>query len=344
MTQTRVLAALSGGVDSSVAAMLLQQQGLEVIGVTMRLSGSAQRKAIEQASAVAQKLKIEHRVVDLASKFQTDVIDNFCEEYRQGRTPNPCIVCNRLIKFGALLEFAEAIDAQYLATGHYVRREKAADGFHLFKACDAAKDQSYFLYSLNQEQLSRVLFPLGELTKTQVRQLAENAGLPNFPNESQDICFLEGGDYRSFLKDWVDFTPGDIVDEEGNIIGTHRGLGLYTIGQRHGLGITSNHPLFVITNDSYQNRIIVGDETSLFRRIVHIKDLNWIAGVWPTDTTSLTCRIRYRMPDSPITSFESDGDTGALITFVDPVRAITPGQSAVIYRCDEVVGGGIITA
>ncbi len=343
MTGARVLVAMSGGVDSSVAAMLLKDAGFEVIGVTMRLFGKAQQKAAEQAAAVAQQLDIEHSTVDLSSTFQSSVVEYFCEEYRRGATPNPCIVCNRLIKFGALLTFADELGASHLATGHYARIERTLNDFHLFKARDASKDQSYFLYSLNQSQLSRILFPLGEKTKTETRTLAQAAGLPVFSGESQDICFLEGGDYRAFLDGRVEFIPGDITDEEGKILGRHLGLGLYTIGQRQGLGIASNKPLYVVAIDAGQNKMIVGDEKSLLRLTVRIDNLNWISGAWPTDISGLYARIRYRMPDAPLASIERDGDNGAILTFAAPVRAVTPGQSAVIYRCDEVLGGGIIT-
>jgi tRNA-specific 2-thiouridylase len=343
MTSPRVLAAMSGGVDSSVAAMRLREAGFEVIGVTMRLYGSAQQKAAEQAAAVAEKLGIEHRVVDLSAVFQSSVVDYFCEEYRRGATPNPCVACNRLVKFGALLKIADELSAPYLATGHYASVERTPAGYRLFKACDASKDQTYFLYMLSQRQLSRILFPLGDITKTQTRRMAGKAGLPAFPGESQDICFLEGGDYRSFLAGRVDFTPGDIVNAEGKVLGRHSGLELYTIGQRQGLGIASNIPLYVTGIDHPNNCLIVGGETALWRHSVRIDDLNWIAGARPADTNGLSARIRYRMPDAPLTSIEPDGENAALLTFTVPVRAVTPGQSVVIYRCDEVLGGGIIT-
>jgi tRNA-specific 2-thiouridylase len=343
MTGPRALAAMSGGVDSSVTAMLLRDAGFEVIGVTMRLHGTAQVKASDQAAAVATKLGIEHRVVDLSAQFQSGVVDYFCEEYRRGATPNPCIACNRLIKFGALLTFADELGASYLATGHYARIEATETGYRLRKGCDSSKDQSYFLYGLSQRQLSRILFPLGGITKAHTRRLAEKNGLPVFSGESQDICFLEGGDYRAFLEGRVEFTPGDIVDEEGKVLGRHRGLGLYTIGQRQGLGIASNKPLYVTSINSRQNRLIVGEAPELLSHNVHVNNLNWIAGVWPTDSTGLSARIRYRMPDAPLISLERDGDSAAVLAFASPVRAVTPGQSAVIYRCDEVLGGGIIT-
>jgi len=334
---------MSGGVDSSVAAMLTKNAGFEVIAVTMRLFGKAQEKAAWRAAAVAQKLGIEHRVADLSAEFNSRVIDYFCGSYQRGATPNPCVVCNRMIKFGALLNFADDMGAQYLATGHYARSERSATGCHLLKACDASKDQSYFLYRLNQHQLGRTLFPLGGLTKTQTHDLAREAGLPSFLTESQDICFLGGADYRTFLEKHIDFTPGDVVDAAGNALGRHRGLPLYTIGQRQGLGIASARPLYVIAIDPASNRLVVGSETDLVRSTVRIEDITWISGAWPTDTSNLTARIRYRMPDSELISIRRDGETAAILTFREPVRAVTPGQSTVIYRCGEVLGGGIIT-
>ncbi len=343
MTGARVVVAMSGGVDSSLTAMLLRDAGFEVIGVTMKLFGTVQQKAAEQAAAVAQKLQIEHRIVDLSSTFQSSVVDYFCEEYSHGTTPNPCVACNRLIKFGALLTYADELGASNLATGHYARIERDQTDWHLFQARDSSKDQSYFLYSLNQRQLSRILFPLGQMDKTQVREMAQQAGLPVFSGESQDICFLEGGDYRTFLDRRIESTPGDIVDGEGKVLGRHRGLGLYTIGQRQGLGVASNNPLYVVAIKSSENRLILGGEKSLLTSTVRINNLNWISGTWPADTSGLSGRIRYRMPDAPLTSIERSGENTAILTFDVPVRAVTPGQSAVIYRCDEVLGGGIIT-
>ena len=342
MTGLRVLAAMSGGVDSSVAALLLKRAGYEVVGVTMSLFGQAQQKAYEQAATVAAKLGIEHRVIDFSDQFHSDVIDYFCQTYQSGETPNPCIVCNQLIKFGALLGYADSIGAPFLATGHYSRIDKSSSDYGLYKAVDSSKDQSYFLYRLNQAQLARILLPLGAMTKAQARQLAKEAGLPAFSDESQDICFLDGADYRSFLESQLELIPGDMVDETGKVIGRHKGLAQYTIGQRQGLGVTSNTSLYIIEIDSGQSRIVIGNEDALFKRMVKIKQLNWIAGNWPTDISGLYGRIRYRMPDAPILSLERNGDAGATITFVDPVRAVTPGQSAVIYKCDEVLGGGII--
>jgi tRNA-uridine 2-sulfurtransferase len=342
MTASTVVVAMSGGVDSSVAALLLQLAGYRVIGITMRLFGDAQERAAQQAAAVAAVLGIEHKVIDLCSQFQTDVLDYFCEEYSRGFTPNPCVTCNKLIKFGSLLKYANSIGAEYLATGHYARIKKSDLAFHLYKARDISKDQSYFLYRLNQEQLGQILLPLGDMTKSQVQLLAKKSALPVFPGESQDICFLQGEDYRSFLEGRIESTPGDIVDEEGNIVGRHQGIAHYTTGQRQGLGVASNVPLYVIAIDSDLNRVIVGGEKSLLSHTVLIKDLTWISGTWPADAADLSARIRYRMPDASIAALEPMDKNEAKITFVNPVRAVTLGQSAVIYQCDEVLGGGII--
>jgi tRNA-uridine 2-sulfurtransferase len=342
MTRTTVAVAMSGGVDSSVAALILKRTGYNVIGITMRLFGETQEPAIRQAASVATILGIEHRVTDLSGQFQTNVIDYFCEEYSQGLTPNPCVACNKLIKFGALLQFADSIGAEYLATGQYAQIRKFDLSFHLYKARDLSKDQSYFLYRLNQEQLGQVLLPLGDLTKNQVRNLAKESALPVFPGESQDICFLQGEDYRSFLKGRVESIQGDIVDEEGKIVGFHRGIAYYTIGQRQGLGVASNVPLYVVAIDNDRNRVVLGSEKSLLSTSVFVKDLNWISGTWPTDLAGLSARIRYRMPDIPVTVLEPVSENVAKLTFVNPVRAVTPGQSLVVYRCDEVLGGGII--
>jgi tRNA-specific 2-thiouridylase len=343
MTQPLVAVAMSGGVDSSVSALLLKRAGFRVIGLTMCLFGDAQQKSVAQARAVAAAIGIEHRVIDLSQQFASSVVDYFSNSYRSGDTPNPCVTCNRTIKFGALLEYAEKFGANYLATGHYARIDCAPDSVRLLQAIDANKDQSYFLYGLDQHQLSRAIFPLGACTKSEVRRLAEAAALPSFPGESQDICFLGGGDYRDFLRGRVDFLPGDIVDAGGVVLGRHRGLGLYTIGQRKGLGISSEKPLYVVAVDRATNRLIVDGEEALMKRLVHLEKVHWIAGAWPADNAGLTARIRYRMPDSALLSLEPDNKGGAVLTFIEPVRAVTPGQSAVIYQCDEVLGGGIIT-
>ncbi|KTB48705.1 tRNA 2-thiouridine(34) synthase MnmA [Dehalogenimonas alkenigignens] len=342
MIKPQAIAAMSGGVDSSVSAMLLKRAGFSVLGLTMRLFGQTQEKAAERAAAVAEYLGIEHRVIDFTEEFQSSVIEYFCAEYAGGRTPNPCVVCNRQIKFGALLEAADSLGIRYLATGHYARIEPSASGYRLLEAADGAKDQSYFLYSLSQRQLGRALFPLGSLLKSQVRELAESAGLPSFPSESQDICFLGGQDYGSFLSSRVDAAPGEIVEPGGKVIGRHRGLIHYTVGQRHGLGISSPVPKFVLGVEPAANRVIVGEEKDLYRQRARIQDVSWINGSPPLDASRLSVRIRYRMRKVPLESFEVFPDRTAALGFSEPVRGVTPGQSAVIYREGEVLGGGII--
>ncbi|PPD58866.1 tRNA 2-thiouridine(34) synthase MnmA [Dehalogenimonas etheniformans] len=345
MTVPKVAVAMSGGVDSSVAALLLKEVGYDVIGVTMRLTDSHKSAAsAENAASIAAKLGIKHYTADLSQEFQKHVIDYFCEAYQTGQTPNPCIVCNKQIKFGALLKYAESLGAEYLASGHYARIQSGATGYRLYKAVDTKKDQSYFLYRLNQTLLNRIMLPMGELTKNKVRQLALSANLQVPENESQDICFLEEQDYQSFLKGSFPMLPGEIVNEHGEIIGQHSGISRYTIGQRHGLNISGKHPQYVIGIDAARNRITLGAESALLKQSVKIRDLNWISGSWPEDISSLSAKIRYRMPDSPIMSLTVDSQDSAIITFEKPVRAVTPGQSAVIYRCDEVLGGGIIIA
>ncbi|XUX01365.1 MAG: tRNA 2-thiouridine(34) synthase MnmA [Dehalogenimonas sp.] len=345
MTLPRVAVAMSGGVDSSVAALLLKEAGYDVIGVTMRLTDSQKSASFaENAASIAAKLGIKHYTADLSQEFQKHVIDYFCEAYQTGQTPNPCIVCNKQIKFGALLKYTDSLGAAYLATGHYARIQSGATGYRLCKAVDAMKDQSYFLYRLNQTQLNRVLLPLGELTKDKVRQLAITAKLPIPENESQDICFFEERELHSFLKGSFPMLPGEIINEHGEIIGQHSGISRYTIGQRHGLNISGKHPQYVIGIDTARNRITLGAESALLKQSVTIRDLNWISGPWPEDISALSAKIRYRMDDSPIMSLTADSQESAIITFEKPVRAVTPGQSAVIYRCDEVLGGGIITA
>lgn len=342
MIKPAVIAAMSGGVDSSVAAWLLKQAGFSVLGVTMRLFGQTQEKAAERAAAVAGYLGIDHRVIDFTEKFHSGVIEYFCAEYAGGRTPNPCVVCNRLIKFGALLEAADSFGARYLATGHYARIERSPSGYHLLEAADGAKDQSYFLYGLEQRQLSRAIFPLGSLSKSRVRELAGSAGLPSFTSESQDICFIGGQDYRSFLLNRTDSAPGEIVEPEGKVIGRHRGLIHYTVGQRHGLGISSPVPKFVLGVEPSTNSLIVGDEKGLYQRKARIQDVSWVTGYPPLDAAGLSVRIRYRMRKVPLESIEVSTGRTAAVVFSEAVRGVTPGQSAVIYREREVVGGGII--
>jgi tRNA-specific 2-thiouridylase len=337
MAAGRVAVAMSGGVDSSVAAAILKEQGYDVLGVTMRLrpddSGS------DDAEKVAAKLGIPHHVMDFRRQFEDCVIAEFCSGYAKGLTPNPCIVCNRQIKFGLLWQKAAGLGADFIATGHYARVQKTGDGFQLLKGIDTAKDQSYFLYTLTQEQLGHLLLPVGDMTKQEVRQKAAELGLPSAEREeSQDICFIDG-DYRDFLAGRMSFEPGDIVDKNGRALGRHGGLPLYTIGQRQGLGLASEKRLYVTKLDTAANRLVVGAEDDLYTNRLTASDLNWISGKTPKGS-GITAKIRYRAEEVPLT-LEIENSTAG-VTFKEPQRAVAPGQAVVFYRRGVVLGGGTI--
>ncbi|MEW5762401.1 MAG: tRNA 2-thiouridine(34) synthase MnmA [Bacillota bacterium] len=349
----RVAVAMSGGVDSSVAAALLKGAGHEVIGITMEIwppgrenGGCCGLAAVQDARRVAFRLGIPHYVVNLREVFARQVIDNFCAEYARGRTPNPCIRCNRYVKFDALLERARALEAAFLATGHYARiaRDRATGRFLLKKGVDQGKDQSYFLYSLTQAQLSRILFPLGELTKERVRAVARDLGLPVAEKaESQEVCFIPDNDYHRFLRRHCpgDFREGPILDERGRVLGRHRGLAFYTVGQRRGLGIAAGEPLYVVALDPVRNAVVVGPERALYREALVAGELNWIAFDALQAPLQVQARIRYRHREAPATVAPRD-EGRVLVRFFTPQRAITPGQAAVFYDGDLVVGGGTI--
>ena len=368
------MVAMSGGVDSSVAAALLKNQGYEVIGITMCFSaygGSAfggnlpasttkrptccGMKAIEDARRVAHKLGIKHYVLNFNKVLQEKVIKDFCREYLKGRTPNPCVRCNQYIKFGALLKKAFSLDAKYLATGHYARVKRVQSTEHrvqkylLKKAVDLKKDQSYFLYRLGQNQLKAILFPLGEFTKDEVRKIAREFALPVADKlASQEICFLPDADYRRFLKhrlhrlkdtDYTNLRPGLIIDKQGNILGQHQGIAFYTIGQREGLGIARGYPLYVIKINPKNNCITVGKKEEVYADEFLIKDAHFILKP-RKKKVALRVRIRYNHPEAPArVMFFQDK---IKIKFEKPQFAITPGQSAVFYDKDIVLGGGII--
>ena len=333
----RVAVALSGGVDSSVAAALLKD-GYDIFGVTMQLSGN---ESVNDACRVCRQLDIPCHVFNFESRFETEVVDYFIDEYSRGRTPNPCVVCNRKIKFGLLLDEAEKLGAEYLATGHYARVDKMGDRHRLLKAADRRKDQSYFLYHLGQEELEHIMFPLGNYRKEEVRHIAAELGLPAVSQrESQEVCFIPGDDYRGFLKHYIPPAPGDIVDTDGKVIGKHRGISRYTIGQRQKLGIASGERLFVINIDAESNTVTVGPEEALYSRGLLASDVSFVSGKPSQGKIEVSAKIRSRSPEVTAT-LEQRGDLWEL-RFAQPQKSVAPGQSVVFYRGDEVLGGGII--
>ena len=338
-----IAVAMSGGVDSSVTAALLQEAGHRVIGITMRL-WDGPTGHIEDAARVAAHLGIPHHVADLSPCFKDEVMDYFVREYAEGRTPNPCARCNKLLKFGALMETARSLGADALATGHYARIVTGADGApHLVAAVNRKKDQSYFLYSLTRELMGAVLFPLGEMgDKQQVRDLAVQFGLPvAFKDDSQDICFIPGDDYVAFLTAaGIAAAPGEFVLADGRVVGRHEGIHRYTVGQRRGMGIAWSEPLYVLAIDAPANRIVVGTEKELYRDGFTVAECNWIVPPAGEPFETL-CRIRYRHKPVPcvVTPFEGGR---AQVRFARPEKGVTPGQVAVFYDGDEVLGGGWI--
>jgi tRNA-specific 2-thiouridylase len=352
---TRVLLGMSGGVDSSVAAYLLKEQGYDVIGVTMKVwpqdcVSRAEDKccgpqAVADARGVAHALGIPHYVVDEANEFEKLVIDYFTSEYRAGRTPNPCVMCNEKLKFGNLLTKARALGASHVATGHYARIEINPDGrAQLRKAVDAKKDQSYFLFSLRQEQLASAILPLGGLTKPEVRALAKKMGLKTYDKEdSQEICFVPGNDYTAFLKSHLgekEFHPGGIYFKDGTFMGEHQGMEFYTVGQRKGLGGGHGRPVYVIDIDPATQRVIVGDYDDLQRDDCHLSQTSWGENE-PTGPLEITTKIRYNYPEVRAVLHPLPGQR-ARLEFIEPQRSVSPGQAAVCYQGDKVLGGGWI--
>lgn len=350
----RVVVAMSGGVDSSVAAALLKQQGYFVIGMMMRLwsePGSEEENrcctpdAMAMARRVAARLGIPFYAVDARSVFRETVVEYFIQEYADGRTPNPCLVCNRQIRWEFLLERALALGADAMATGHYARLTQDENGqIQLLKAVDEAKDQSYVLHVLTQEKIRKALFPLGEYTKPQIRELAREFRLPVANRaESQDLCFLGNGDYRSFLLRNAAQTavPGPIVTREGQIVGEHQGLAFYTIGQRKGLGIASPEPLYVLEKDMDSNTLVVGSRDALAKSELRASGVNWVSGEPPAGPFQAGIKIRYKAPFASGT-VRPVGAAEATVRFDQPVVGITPGQAAVFYDGDVCLGGGII--
>ena len=346
----KALIAMSGGVDSAVSAYLMQQAGYECIGCTMQLSpqteGCGAAQDIADAKAVCDRLHMAHHVLDETDLFQNEIVGKFVRSYQCGRTPNPCIDCNRCMKFGAMMAAADALGCEILVTGHYARIVRKGSSWLLQTAADKDKDQSYVLYSLTQEKLARVQFPLGGLTKAQVRGIAAAQGFVNaHKHESQDICFVPDGDYAGFImrQTGLQPVPGDFTDTAGQVIGRHQGLIHYTIGQRRGLGIALGKPAYVCELHPAENRVVIGENSDLFRCSCKVEDINWICGEIPAEAVRCSAKIRYRHPAQPALLRFTDEKT-AVLTFDAPVRAITPGQSAVFYDGETVLGGGEIAA
>ena len=353
----KVVVAMSGGVDSSVAAAILVQEGYDVIGVTMQIWPATVTEekfsrtccslsAVEDARRVAARLGIPHYVLNFKDIFEELVIDNFIEEYRRGRTPNPCIRCNRFVKFEALLAKAQALGADYVATGHYSRivHDEARGRWLLKRGVDRSKDQSYALYSMTQYQLAHTLMPLGNMVKDETRRLAAQLGLAvSSKPDSQEICFVEDRNYRAFLEAAAPEVakPGPILDTAGNVIGEHKGIAFYTVGQRRRLGIAAGEPLYVVRVDPADNAVVVGREADLYAPGLIATDLNYISIEALVEPIAVTAKVRYNMKDSQAL-LSPWAKEQARLTFEKPQRAIAPGQAVVFYNSEDVGGGGTI--
>ena len=351
----RVVVAMSGGVDSSVAALLLHRAGWDVIGVTLKLYGLDEDELpadhqgcctlddVEDARSVCRRLGVPHYVLNMEREFHDRVMEYFVDEYRRGRTPHPCIACNDKIKFSQLMARADALGAQFIATGHYARIARTPEGATLHKGVDHAKDQSYVLFGMTQAQLSRTLLPVGGHRKDDIRQMALDAGLITADKpDSQDICFIPLGDYREFLRQRTEGISGEIVDLEGRMLGTHQGIEYYTVGQRRGLGSLpySEEPRYVIRLDAAANRVIVGPECALFAREACLSGVNYVSSCPLPEGTPVSVKIRYKAYEAPATLHPRPD--GAIVRFLEPQRAVTPGQAAVFYDGDTLLGGGTI--
>lgn len=358
MEKKIVVVGMSGGVDSSVAAYLLKEQGYHVIGVTMQIwqeedacsleenGGCCGLSAVEDARRVAEKLGIPYYVMNFRKEFKSKVMDYFVEEYLQGRTPNPCNACNRFVKWEALLDRCRAIGADYIATGHYAQIKQLANGRYVIQnSVTAVKDQTYALYNLTQDQLSHTLMPVGAYTKEQIRAIAQKLELPiaNKP-DSQDICFISDGDYGAFLeREASDRLPGKgaFVDKDGKVLGEHKGITHYTIGQRKGLGVAAGHRIFVTELRAERNEVVLGEHEDLFSTELYCNHINWMAIPGVEAPYRCMAKIRYAHKGTPCT-IEPAGEDRVRVVFDEPVRAITPGQAVVFYEDDYVLGGGSI--
>ncbi len=348
---------MSGGVDSSVAAYLMREAGFDCVGVQMKLfenedaglsreSACCSLESAEDARRVAFGLDMPFYVWNFSDEFRCEVIDRFAAAYAAGRTPNPCIDCNRYLKFGALLRRARALGFDALATGHYARVEKSGGQYLLKKAGDETKDQSYVLCMLSQAELSLLRLPLGELRKSETRQIAARQGFAvAHKPDSQDLCFAPDGDYAAAAERALGrtFVPGDFVDAEGRVLGRHAGIGRYTLGQRRGLGISNEAPLYVCGIEPAENRVVLGGPEALLSRTLEANDFNWIAGRAPDSPLRAGAKVRYRQPEQPATVTPTGPDS-VRVVFDEAQRAITPGQIVVLYDGDIVLGGGTITA
>ena len=351
----KVMIGMSGGVDSSVAAFLLQKESFEVIGATMKLYNNEDIDFVSEktccslddvldAKSVCARLGIRHYTLNMTDDFKKEVIERFISAYQNGFTPNPCIDCNRYMKFSKMLHKAQELDIDYVATGHYARIEKQGDRYILKKAVDLSKDQSYVLYSLTQEQLKMTKFPLGNYTKQQVREIAEENGFVNArKHESQDICFVPDGDYSKFIEYYTGKTYpcGDFVDMNGKRLGEHKGIIRYTIGQRRGLGLALPASMYVVEKDVDNNKVILGFNDDLFKKEVNVKNISFTACDGLDKPERLCAKIRYNQKEQPATVTQTD-ENHLKIVFDEPQRAITKGQAAVLYDGDTVVGGGTI--
>ena len=355
----KVMVGMSGGVDSSVAALLLREQGYDVMGVTLKMFSDedivqAEKDGktccalndTEDARSVARRLGFDHVVFNFREVFRECVMEQFVESYLSGCTPNPCIECNRHVKFDKMLRRAQELGFDYIATGHYAVREYDENtGRYLLKRpADRSKDQTYVLYALTQHQLAHTLFPLGNLDKSHVRNIAEKAGLVNSDKpDSQDICFVPDGKYADFIRKFTgkDVPPGDFTDTQGNVLGQHKGIICYTIGQRKHLGISLGHPAYVVRKDVQENRVVIGEESDLYTDSLIADDVNLIFVAEVTEPMRITAKTRYSQKDTPAT-LSALGNGRYLVQFDTPQRAVTSGQAVVFYDGDIVVGGGTI--